>query len=276
MPFPRGSYSSTGTFSTLSLSSAADLSARLVLGFRACELIVPAEENNTDMRISGTSLALAAGVLMAAGTPNAKAGPISEVLTNGDFQSGMLNPWMPFATANGTTDGSPNLVSFNTTGDGTGPAVQFSVGEQTYTGQPAGGGIDQKFTLGSDGTFNFFADIAAQNTFDLPNADAGTFSILIDGIPLASSDLGYFAFPCTGSCNQILTGTLSGAVTLDAGVHTFEVLITRDFLCCGDVDQYVNNISLTAAPEPPTLSMASVAGLALAVLALHRRRMRPR
>jgi MYXO-CTERM domain-containing protein len=47
-------------------------------------------------------------------------------------------------------------------------------------------------------------------------------------------------------------------------------------LCCGAFYQYENNISLTAAPEPPTLSMASVAGLALAVLALHRRRMRPR
>jgi hypothetical protein len=228
------------------------------------------------MRISRTSLALAVGVLMVAGTPKAKAGPISDVLTNGDFQSGLLNPWTPFATANGTTDGSPNVVSFNTTGDGTSPAVQFSVGEETYTGLPAGGGIDQNFTLGAGGTFDFFADIAAQNTFDLPNADAGTFSILIDGIPLASDDLGYFAFPCTGSCNQILTGTLSGSVALDAGVHTFEVLITRDFLCCGDVDQYVNDISLTAVPEPATFSMASVAALALAVLALHRRRMRER
>src|ERR1700683_2287985 len=192
------------------------------------------------MRTSWTGFAFALGVLVAAGVPTAKAGPIFPTLVNANFQAGTLAPWTPFTTANGSIDDSPNVVSFDTAGTGASLAAQFSVGENTYTGLPEGGGIDQSFTLSSGGTFDFFADIASQNTFTLPNADAGTFSILIDGVTLASDDLGPFAFPCMGDCNQIITGTLSGSVALDPGVHTFEILITRDFLCCGDVDPYVD------------------------------------
>jgi hypothetical protein len=218
------------------------------------------------MRISSTTFAFALGVLIAAGVPTAKAGPI---LLNGDFQTGTLGPWTSFTTENGSIDDSPNVLSFNTTGTGASLAAQFSVGEVTYTGLPEGGGIEQSFTLSSGGTFDFFASIASQNTFDLPNADAGTFSIVIDGTALASDDLGNFAFPCWGACNQMFTSTLSGSVSLAPGAHTFEVLVTRDFLCCGDVEQYVDNVSLAAVPEPATLGMVA---LALVALAFHRRK----
>src|SRR5579862_982212 len=221
------------------------------------------------MRISGICFAFVLGVLMVAAPPAATAGPI---LANGDFQTGLLMPWTTFTTANGSIDDSPHIVPFNTTGDMASLAVQLSVGENSYTGLPEGGGIEQNFALSSGGTFDFFANIASQNTFDLPNADAGTFSILIDGAALASSVLGNFTYPCTGDCNQTITGTLSGAVALAAGSHTFEVLITRDFLCCGDVGEYVDNISLSQVPEPATFGMAA---LALAGLALRRRNRKP-
>lgn len=210
----------------------------------------------TAMRISRTGLAFALGVLIAAGASPVNAGSI---LLDGDFQTDTLTPWTAFTTANGSIDGSPNVVSLNA-GSAASMAAQFSVGEDDYTGLPEGGGIDQSFTLSSGGTFDFFADIASENVYTLPNADAGTFSILVDGTMLASDSLGGFTYPCTGACNQTITGTLSGSVALAPGVHTFEVLITRDFQCCGDVDQYVDNISLTAAvPEPATFPMMALA-----------------
>jgi hypothetical protein len=222
------------------------------------------------VRISRTSFALALGVLIAAGAPSARATPILE---DGNFQNGLSQFWTAFTTPNGSIDSGPNAVLFNTTGSGASLAAQFSVGELAYTGLPEGGGIDQSFTLSSGGAFDFFANIASQNTFTSPNADAGTFSILIDGVTLASDSFGSFAYPCTGACDQIITGTLSGLVDLTAGVHTFQVLITRDFLCCGDVDQYVDNVSLTPAiptvPEPATFAMVA---FALVGLVVHRRK----
>jgi hypothetical protein len=212
------------------------------------------------MRIFRTGFEFVLGVLLAVGTPAAKAASIS---VSGDFQAVTLMPWTAFTTANGTIDGGPNIVSFDT-GSGASLAAEFSVGEVTYTGLPEGGGIDRSFTLSSGGTFEFFTSIASQNLYTLPNADAGTFSILVDGAMLASDSLGGFTYPCTGGCNQMITGALSGSVVLTPGVHTFEVLITRDFQCCGDVEQYVDDISLTAAvPEPGTFATVALVGLAL-------------
>jgi len=127
----------------------------------------------------------------------------------------------------------------------------------SFTGQPEGGGLNQTFVLGAPGVYSFFANIGSQDDADGQiNGDAGTYSILIDGTTLASDDLGGFL-----TVNQINLGTLSGLVSLSAGPHTLEVLITRDFTggATASPDEYVDNISLSAVPEPGTFGLVALA-----------------
>jgi hypothetical protein len=213
------------------------------------------------MLITRRSVTFALGVLIAVCAQNAKA---TSVLTNGDFQTGDLTSWAPFVTANGSNGPSlPNVVSFNTTGSGASLAAHFNVGEVNLTHLPEGGGLSQTFILGTPGVYSFFANIGSQddaNGINI-NGDAGTYSILIDGTTLASDFLGSF-----NTVNQIILGTLSGSVSLSAGPHTFEVLITRDFTggTSGSPDEYVDNISLSAVPEPRTFALVALAIFGLA------------
>lgn len=196
----------------------------------------------------------------------------ANVIVNGDFQTGTLTPFTTFTTVNGTNGGGglPDVASFNTTGSGASLAAQFNVGGVSSTGLAAGGGLDQAFSLTSGGTFTYFANIASQDDADgQVNTDAGTYSILIDGITLDSQSLGGFS-----SANQILTGILTGSVNLTAGAHTFEILITRNFLSSGTATptEYVDNISLTsAAPEPATLALSALTLIGLSALRFGRK-----
>lgn len=192
----------------------------------------------------------------------------TNILSNGDFETGVLTPWTAFTTGNGTNGaGLPDVVPFNTTGYGASLAAQFDVGEVNFTGLQEGGGITQMFNVASAGQYAFYANIGALDDADgMINGDGGTFSILIDNITRASFDIGPFS-----SADQILTATLSGLVSLNAGNHTFAVLITRPYLSSG-VDtptEYLDNISLAGAPEPGTFALA---GLALLGVALYRSR----
>ena len=200
--------------------------------------------------------------------------PAANILLNGDFQAGTLAPWTTFTTSSNGTNGSglPDVVSFDTTGSGASLAAHFDVGEVTFSGLPEGGGITQMFTLGSGGAFTFFANIGSETDAGGGiNTDAGTFSILIDGVTLASDSLGSFS-----SQGQVILGTLSSSVSLGAGPHTFEALITRDFQAAGAAtpDEYVDNVSLSAStastPEPSTFGLVA---LALIALQFHRQRL---
>lgn len=181
-------------------------------------------------------------VCIAALTLLAASAQAQNLLVNGNFATGSLAPWVPFTTSNGTNgQGLPNVLLFS---GGTWSA-HFNVGEVNFDQTPQGGGLSQTFSVTSSGTYNFSANIASEDDGDgLVNADAGTFSVIIDGATLATKDLGGFSSP-----HQILRGTLTGSVSLTTGSHTFQIQITRVYISqrSNTPIEVVTNLSVTAA-----------------------------
>jgi hypothetical protein len=204
-------------------------------------------------------------MLLGLGATRAFASPI---ILNGDFQTGTLTGWTVFTTPNGTNgSGLPNVVSFDTTGGGASLAAHFNVGEVNFDSTEQGGGLSQTFLAATTGLYTFSAAIASQDDAGGSiNADGGTFSILIDGSPIATDPLGGFSSPL-----QILRGTLNGSSTLTAGPHTFAIEIERPFISSGSAtpDQFVDNISaagptISAVPEPSSILLLGGGLFALA------------
>jgi hypothetical protein len=190
----------------------------------------------------------------------------ADVLMNGNFQTGTLAGWTVFTTSNGTNGtGLPDVVSFNTTGSGSSDAAQFNVGAVVSNSTPQGGGLSQTFLISAAGVYMLTEDFASQNSNGESNGDAGTFSILIDGVTVATDDLGDIGAHTT------LMGSFDELVNLSAGTHTIETEITRQFQSAvGDTpDQYIDNISLIAraTPEPSSFVLfgTGILGLAGAV-----------
>jgi hypothetical protein len=214
---------------------------------------------------------------------------------NGDFATGDFTGWTLFTTsANGSLGFSPvpNVTSFNVTGNGAANAAQFQVGQVTLnSGVQEGGGIAQDVHT-SAGTYTFSADIAA--FLDIPNsysgcgpipgcpnsgnADAGTFSVLLDGVTRDVVTLGSIRNL------QTISAQLAFNILLVGGPHDLEILITRGsqnhngpLETFGDTPfQYVTNISLErispGVPEPSTWALMLLGFVGLGFLAHSRRR----
>ena len=112
--------------------------------------------------------------------------------------------------------------------------------------QNEGGGIDQTFNVTNAGTYNFFANIASRDDGNgQVNADAGTFSIIIDGATRGDRTSWALQFAVSDSARHAV-----GFGDLATGSHTFAVQITRIYWSSRNVTpgQVVTNISLTPAP----------------------------
>ena len=187
----------------------------------------------------------------------ALASPIT--LNNADFEIGNLVGWTLFTTPNGTA-GSPTVVPFDTTGAGSSNAARFLVGQVSFvSGSQQGGGLYQDF-VATGGALSFHADIASTNQTIFNNGAGGLFSMLLDGVSIASFDFG----PILSGATE--RSTLSYVGTATAGTHELRFLITRPFLAGpppgGTPYQFIDNVRVLAVPEPATLALLC-AGLAL-------------
>ena len=190
--------------------------------------------------------------------------PAAAQLINGDFETGDLTGWTSFTTPNGNiTPGFPMVTPFDTTGDGTASnAMKIRVGQNSFVPTPAGGGIEQFFSIAASGDYELSLDYAIALEQTNGNTEPGRFDLILDGQVIATGDHNsQTIWP-----GDVIRGSLSAEVLgLAAGGHTLQVLVTRATLNTREVYQYVDNVTIT--PEPGTLFL-----LGLGTLALIRRR----
>jgi PEP-CTERM motif len=199
---------------------------------------------------------------------------LADTITNGNFDTGNLEGWTSFTTANGSVGaGLPSVTPFNTTGNGISDAAHFNVGEVNFDFTQQGGGLFQIINVPVSGLYKLTEDFASQDNVG-KNVDAGTFSVLIDRNTVATDDLGSFA-----TAGQLLRGSFDETLDLTAGSHLFEVEVSRQFLSTGPntPDEYIDNVSLAPAqksigltPEPSTIALLATGIFGLVAMACRR------
>ena len=189
-------------------------------------------------------------------------GHAAPLLVNGDFEAGDLSGWSVSTTANGLL-GTPQVLEADMRAGVRSRALRLVAGQAEYAeGQAEGGSISQRFEVNTDGLYRISADFAVLGR-QYANHDAGTFSLLLDGITVATRSLGGIDQQGT------LLGSLDYSGALSAGQHDLAILVTRTFLSVESNTpiQLLDNVAISAVPEPSgflcaLLGMGALAGLA--------------
>ncbi len=194
-------------------------------------------------------LALFAFVAAQAGATN--------LIQNGNFQSGDFTDWTIGTTSGGTWgQGFPIVTGWPLGGMN---AAEGEVGNVNPTGTQQGGTLTQTFTSGAGAaTLSFL--YAAMGDGIHTNADGGDFTLILDGTTLNSIDVGEI------TADQLINGTLSANVNLSAGTHTLEIDVTRMYTTAfqNTPYQYVTGVDVDAVPEPGSLILMGSGVLGLA------------
>jgi hypothetical protein len=182
----------------------------------------------------------------------------TNLIQNGNFQSGDFTDWTIGTTSGGTWgQGFPIVTGWPLGGMN---AAEGEVGNVNPTGTQQGGTLTQTFTSGA-GAATLSLLYAAMGDGTHTNADGGDFTMILDGVTLNSVDVGQI------TADQIINGTLSANVNLTAGSHTLEIDVTRLYLTefQGTPYQYVTGVDVEGTvPEPGSLILMGSGVLGLA------------
>ncbi len=184
----------------------------------------------------------------------------TNLIQNGDFQSGDFTGWTIGTTSNGTWGtGFPVVTGWPLGGMN---SAEGQVGEVNFDGTQQGGTLSQTF-LSAGGAGTVSLDWLASAPF-AGNADGGEFTILLNGTQVAQID--------SGSINQgqMLNGVLSANVNLNNGTNTLQIDVTRKYISVANLTplQYVTGVDVEGqgVPEPGSLVLMGSGVLGLAGL----------
>ncbi len=182
----------------------------------------------------------------------------TNLIQNGDFQSGDFTGWTIGTTSGGTWgQGFPIVTGWPLGGMN---AAEGEVGNINPTGTQQGGTLTQVFTSGAGAASLSFL-YAAMGDGVHTNADGGDFTLILDGVTLNSIDVGSIG------PNDLLSGTLTANANLSAGTHTLEIDVTRMYTSAfqNTPYQYVTGVDVDGTvPEPGSLILMGSGVLGLA------------
>jgi hypothetical protein len=176
------------------------------------------------------------------------------ILNQTNFENGKMAPWEIFVTPNGTLGraGLPTVAPFETGKDGQeSKSLQFKVGQVRYDpdNEPEqGGGLVIQIAT-ETGTLSLSAHVAVtyHSPKDKRNLAGGLFQWVVDEQVIAIHEIGPI------EKGRILRHHLNAHHTINAGVHTIRLRITRPFTSRPGQDapfQYVDDLLIRLLPNP--------------------------